>query len=198
MYIVKNAYKSIVRAKGRNLLIFILVFLIAVSACVALSVRNSAEAAKETAYNSLSITAQISTNRQNIMGGGGFDRDSMMNKLSQSLTLDEMNYYAKSEFVDNFYYSMSAGLNAPEDFSIYETSSSGGFGGGFGGMMGGGHGGMQGGMMPGQGGFGGQQGGRGEFNMDRAQGGNYADAQSSATVDSQSSATVDSQSSATV
>lgn len=138
MYIIKNAYKSIVRAKGRNLLIFILVFLIAVSACVALSVRNSAEAAKETAYNSLSITAQISTNRQNIMGGGGFDRDSMMNKLSQSLTLDEMNYYAKSEFVDNFYYAISAGLNAPEDFSIYETSSSGGFGGGFGGMMGGG------------------------------------------------------------
>ncbi len=57
---------------------------------------------------------------------------------------------------------------------------------GAGGMMGGG----QGGMMPGQGGFGGQQGGRGEFNMDRAQGGNYSDAQSSATVDSQSSATV--------
>ncbi len=138
MYIIKNAYKSIVRAKGRNILIFILVFLIAVSACVALSVRNSAESAKETAYNSLSITAQISTNRQSIMGGGSFDRDSMMNKLSQSLTLDEMNYYAKSEFVDNFYYSMSAGLNAPEDFSIYETSSSGGFGGGFGGMMGGG------------------------------------------------------------
>ena len=138
MYIIKNAYKSIVRAKGRNILIFILVFLIAVSACVALSVRNSAEAAKETAYNSLSITAQISTNRQSIMGGGSFDRDSMMNKLSQSLTLDEMNYYAKSEFVDNFYYSMSAGLNVPEDFSIYETSSSGGFGGGFGGMMGGG------------------------------------------------------------
>lgn len=70
MDIIKNAYKSIVRAKGRNILIVILVFLIAVSGCVALSVRNSAEAAKETAYNSLSITAQISTNRQNIMGGG--------------------------------------------------------------------------------------------------------------------------------
>lgn len=59
MYIIKNAYKSIVRAKGRNILIFILVLLIAVSACIALSVRNSAEAAKESAYDSLSITAQI-------------------------------------------------------------------------------------------------------------------------------------------
>lgn len=39
MYIVKNSYKSIVRAKGRNLLIFILVFLIAASP-LALSLRS--------------------------------------------------------------------------------------------------------------------------------------------------------------
>ena len=138
MYIIKNAYKSIIRAKGRNILIFILVFLIALSACVALSVRNSAESAKETAYNALSITAQISTDRQGIMGGGNTDREAMMDRLSQSLTLDELNYYAKSEYVDNFYYFMSAGLNVTEDFTVYETSSSGGFAGGFGGMRGGG------------------------------------------------------------
>ncbi len=137
MYIIKNAYKSINRAKRRNILIFILVFLIALSACVALSVRNSAESAKETAYNALSITAQISTNRQGIMGGGNTDREAMMDRLSQSLTLDELNYYAKSDYVDNFYYSMSAGLNVTEDFTVYETSSSGGFAGGFGGMRGG-------------------------------------------------------------
>lgn len=137
MYIIKNAYKSIIRAKGRNILIFILVFLIALSACVALSVRNSAESAKETAYNALSITAQISTDRQGIMGGGNTDREAMMDRLSQSLTLDELNYYAKSDYVDNFYYSMSAGLNVTEDFTVYETSSSGGFAGGFGGMRGG-------------------------------------------------------------
>ena len=64
MYIIKNAYKSIVRVKVRNLLVFILVFLIAASACVALSVRSSAETAKETTYSSLTITAQISANRQ--------------------------------------------------------------------------------------------------------------------------------------
>ena len=90
MYIVKNALKSIVRAKGRTVLIFILVLLIAVSACVALSVRNSAEASKETAYDALSVTAQISINRQNIMGNGSFDRESMMSKLSQTLSLEDM------------------------------------------------------------------------------------------------------------
>lgn len=141
MYIVKNAYKSIIRAKGRNILIFILVLLIAVSACVALSVRNSAESAKKSAYNSLNITAQINTNRQGIMGGGKFDRDSMMGQLSRSLTLDELNFYAGSEYVDDFYYSASVGMNVPDDFDIYDTSSSGsvgGFGNFGGGMMGGG------------------------------------------------------------
>lgn len=57
---------------------------------------------------------------------------------------------------------------------------------GSGGMMGGG---MQGGGMQGQGGQGGRV-GRGGFDMERAQGGNAPDAQSSATVDSQSSATM--------
>lgn len=136
MYIVKNTYKSIVRAKGRNILIFILVLLIAVSACVALSVRNSAEAAKEAACQALRITAQISTNRQRIMGGRTFDRDSMMERLSQALTLDEMTYYAGSEYVDDFYYSLSAGMNVTEGFELYDTGSPNqpNFGGG---MMGG-------------------------------------------------------------
>ena len=150
MYIVKNALKSITRAKGRNILIFVLVLMIAVSACVALSVRNSAETAKETAYDSLSITAQITANRQGIMGslgssrpnGGSFDPSSMMGQLSQSLTLDQLTYFAKSEYVDGFYYSSSVGVNVPEEFIIYENTSGsfgGGFGGGFGsGMMGGG------------------------------------------------------------
>lgn len=144
MYIIKNAYKSIVRAKGRNLLVFILVFLIAASACVALSVRSSAETAKETTYSSLTITAQISANRQGIMGSidsgerpqeGEFNPESMMRMLSQSLTLEEMAHYAESEYVDGFYYTSSAGFNVPEDFTPYENTS-GNFG-GFGGMMGG-------------------------------------------------------------
>lgn len=143
MYIVKNALKSITRAKGRNILIFVLVLMIAVSACVALSVGNSAEMAKETAYDTLSITAQITANRQGIMGSGGsrpgggrLDPDSMMGQLSQSLTLDELTYFAKSEYADGFYYSSTVGVNVPEEFIIYENTS-GGFGGGFGGGCGG-------------------------------------------------------------
>lgn len=57
----------------------------------------------------------------------------MMGQLSQSLTLDQLTYFAKSEYVDGFYYSSSVGVNVLEEFIIYENTS-GGFGGG---MMGG-------------------------------------------------------------
>ena len=38
MYIIKNAFRSIDRSKGRNILIGIIALVIAVSACIGLSV----------------------------------------------------------------------------------------------------------------------------------------------------------------
>ncbi|MGN0498097.1 MAG: hypothetical protein ACI4F6_03405 [Acutalibacteraceae bacterium] len=46
MYIIKNALKSITRNKLRNILIGIIVLVIAISACVALSIRQAAETTK--------------------------------------------------------------------------------------------------------------------------------------------------------
>ena len=73
MYIVKNALRCISRAKGRNILIGIISLVIAVSACLGLSIRQAAESAKETTLEELNITATISYDRSsmmnNIMGG---------------------------------------------------------------------------------------------------------------------------------
>ncbi len=57
MYIFKNAMKSLTRSKGRNILIIIISLVITVSACVALSIRQSAEAVKEATLDSLEVTA---------------------------------------------------------------------------------------------------------------------------------------------
>lgn len=46
MYILKNALKCIGRAKGRNILIGIIALVIAISACIGLSIRQAAENAK--------------------------------------------------------------------------------------------------------------------------------------------------------
>lgn len=152
MYIIKNALKCIGRSKGRNVLISIIALVIAVSACLGLSIRQAAESAKESTLSELSITATISYDRSSMMNdmmgggaptGGGFDRDQfkdMMGSASE-LTLEEYQTYADAQSVQDFYYTLTAAFNGNDDLEPVtdetedEESSSlsgqGGFGGGF-------------------------------------------------------------------
>ncbi len=134
MYIIKNAFKCIGRSRGRNILIGVIVFVIAVSACIGLSIRQAAENAKSDTLDGLTITATISFDRQKAMndimsgsenGGlseGGrpsFDRDKFAGFMgeSSSLTLDEYKKYAQAESVKDFYYSISSSFDGNDDFS---------------------------------------------------------------------------------
>ena len=47
MYIIKNALRCIARSKGRNVLIGIIALVIAVAACIGLSIRQAADSAKK-------------------------------------------------------------------------------------------------------------------------------------------------------
>ena len=134
MYIFKNAIRCIGRSKGRNILIGIIALVIAVSACIGLSIRQAADNAKNSALNEMSVTASISYDRGSAMeqigggrpsggerpsgGMGRFDRDqfaSMMGNAS-SLTLDEYKKYAEAESVQDFYYTLTAYFNGTDEF----------------------------------------------------------------------------------
>lgn len=67
MYIIKNALRCISRAKSRNILIGVIVFIIAVSSCIGLSIRQEAESAKKETLNSMSVTATFSFDRSSAM-----------------------------------------------------------------------------------------------------------------------------------
>ena len=173
MYIIKNALRCIARSKGRNILIGIIALVIAVSACIGLSIRQAAESAKESTLEGLSVTATISYDRSSVMGNlgggfggkfpggssGGFDREEFQNIMgsASSLTLEEYQLYASAESVQDFYYTLNAYFNGSENFSPVsnestseeendDTSSDSSLPDGFGGMMGGMMGGMFGGM----------------------------------------------------
>lgn len=166
MYIIKNALKCISRAKGRNILIGIIALVIAVSACIGLSIRQAAENAKSATLEGMSVTATISFDRQSMMGNmgrpqegdqGGFDKDQFAEMMgsASALTLEEYETYAQAESVQDFYYTLSVSINGSDGFepvtsdteddseeqeagSSFGGNSGGGFGGGFGGgMMGG-------------------------------------------------------------
>lgn len=130
MYIVKNALRSIGRSKGRNVLIGIIVLVIAISSCVALSIREAASSAKEQYLEELEITAQISIDRQSMMKdfktdmSGEFDRDSMKEMLTNQneLTLDELLTYAEAKSVKDFYYTGTTTVNTDDNWEAVDTT----------------------------------------------------------------------------
>ena len=135
MYIIKNAFRCISRSKGRNILIGIIALVIAVSACIGLSIRQAAESAKESALDGMSVSATISYDRASAMGdmaggrpgnmggggfmGGGFDPSQLGDIMGKdsSLSLEEYQKYAEAESVQDFYYTLTAYFNGSESFS---------------------------------------------------------------------------------
>ncbi len=131
MLILINAFKSITRSKGRNIMIGIIVLTIAVSTSIALAIRSAADSAKESGMASQTITGTISVDRQALMESAQSessdssmsDMRDMMSQYS-NLSLDELEAYADSEFVADFYYTASASLDATGDLEAYSTTSS--------------------------------------------------------------------------
>lgn len=133
MYILKNAWRSISRAKVRNILIGVIVLVVAVSSCVALSIREAANSAKEAYLEELEVTAQISMDRSSMMQGfskdsreseGGFDRDAMKEMLTgqEDLTLEELLVYAEADSVKSFYYTGTTTVNTDDNWEAVDTT----------------------------------------------------------------------------
>ena len=99
MYIVKNALRNLLRSKGRNILIGLIVLVIAVASCLALSIRQAAATARESGLENLAVTGQISLDRQAMMQKIQQEGGDMKNafRSMESLSLEEMQTYAKSQ-----------------------------------------------------------------------------------------------------
>ncbi|HBL85053.1 MAG TPA: ABC transporter permease [Clostridiales bacterium] len=126
MYIVKNVLRNIMRSKGRNILVGIIIFVIAVSSCVALTIKQAAVKAENESMSLLNIKASISYDRTSQMKqaqGSGTDFREMIN-MSDSLELNELQTYAASQYVSDFYYTITSSVNSGDEaFAAIETSS---------------------------------------------------------------------------
>lgn len=116
MYILKNAFKSITRNKGRNILIGIVILVIAITCTVTLAISSSADKLISAYEKSSAVEATISFNRENMMGDfkENKDKEALNEKFSnlEVLTTEEIANYADSDYVDNYYYTVSLSLNA--------------------------------------------------------------------------------------
>ncbi|MHB1484542.1 MAG: ABC transporter permease [Saccharofermentanales bacterium] len=114
MYILKNAFKSISRSKGRNILISIIIIIIAISSCIALSIKNSAAQIVQSYKDSFALTATIGIDREalrELAQTGGTDIREIMSGI-QSPGIDDIKKYGTSSYLKGYTYTLTSALNS--------------------------------------------------------------------------------------
>ena len=128
MHIFKNAIRNVFRSKGRSILIGIILFVLMFNACIGLSIHQASITSQNASLELTNITGQISQNRMNMMKdfepGNKEDMKEKMDSI-ESLSLDELQKYADSDYVSKFYYSASLSLQASDSFSLMENQQQG-------------------------------------------------------------------------
>lgn len=132
MYILKTAIRNIMRNKGRNILIGIVIIVIACSCAITLAIRQSATDIVESYKNKYQIEATIGMNRESLMNslrGEDQSREEMIEAFNEieSLTLDEIITYGELKSVSSYHYTYSLGVDATDldeatDSLIKETT----------------------------------------------------------------------------
>ena len=133
MYILKNAWKSIVRNKGRNILIGIIIIVISAACAVTLAIRSSANRIVEAYENKNPITASISMDRKNLMESlkdGDKSQEDMINAFNdiEGLTEEQIITFGDSEYLSSYYYTYSLGVDGKDikeatDSLVKETTT---------------------------------------------------------------------------
>ena len=121
MYILKNAIRSIFRSPGRTVIICLIVLAISTACCVALSIQQSAQAARVTSRDSLIVRGHIKADRKYVMEtlnaaneNGSEEQSADLKETLKSITgleLEELQKYAGVESVQRFYYYATVSLS---------------------------------------------------------------------------------------
>ncbi len=117
MFILKNAWISIKRNKGRNILIGIIILIIACACTITLAIKNTAVDLIDSYKNAYDKEVTISFNRANMMKD--FDpsqaegRENARERFDniESFTISDVESFSDSEYIESYYYTYSVGLN---------------------------------------------------------------------------------------
>ncbi len=117
MFILKNAWISIKRNKGRNILIGIIILIIACACTITLAIKNTAVDLIDSYKNAYDKEVTISFDRANMMKdfdpSQEEDRENAKEKFDNitSYTISDVESFADSEYIESYYYTYSVGLN---------------------------------------------------------------------------------------
>lgn len=144
MYILKNAWISITRNKGRNVLIGAIILVIACACTITLAINNTASDlinSYDSAYaKELTISFDRGSMRENFDFSKDEGKEAIKNAFEniESYTIEDVESFAGSDHIESYYYTYSISLNGNNiDKATSDTSNSEGQPSGHGNMPGG-------------------------------------------------------------
>ena len=137
MFIFKNAWISITRNKGRNILIGAIILVIACACTITLAINNTASDLIDSYSNSYQKELTLSFDRKQMMKdfdtNGEEGREQAKEKFENiaSYSVDDVKTFAENDHIESYYYTYSFSLNGNsiEKAEIETESQPGGFGG---------------------------------------------------------------------
>lgn len=117
MFIFKNALISIIRNKGRNILIGVIILVIACASTITLAINNTAKDLINSYESAYDKELTISFDRKNMMKDIDFsnkdNRESAKEKFNNisSYTIDDVKNFAQSDHIESYYYTYNISLN---------------------------------------------------------------------------------------
>ena len=117
MYILKNSLVSIMRNKGRNILIGIIILVIACASTVTLAIRNTANNLVKNYEEAHDIIATISFDRTQLSSQFKGGEDAQKTNIEafnsiESISLENVKNYGESEYLKGYYYLYATSLNS--------------------------------------------------------------------------------------
>ena len=113
MYIFKNAYLNIVRNKGRNLLIGIIITVITLGSCIAITINKSGNNLVETYKNTNPLEVTLSIDTMSYRDASDDSKEEF-----ELLTVTKIEQIGSLEEVEGYYYTLQSYLNSDDITAI--------------------------------------------------------------------------------
>lgn len=107
MYIIKNAYKSITRNKGRNFLIAIVILVITIATSISLLINKSGSALVESYKSSNPLEVSLSLDTRNLKDAKDEEKESF-----EAIDSEIISNLGTSEYVKDYYYTNEVSLSS--------------------------------------------------------------------------------------
>jgi len=107
MYIIKNAFLSITRNKGRNILIFLIIMSITIASCVAITINKSGKNLLNSYISNNPLEVSFELDRMSYRNASDEDKTNF-----ELLNIDKINEIGKIDTIIDYYYMLETSLNS--------------------------------------------------------------------------------------